>query len=244
MPETAVRERPIHFPTDAQVRAVLEGRKTEHRMLVKPQPKWEVTRVAQAFSAGVSPPMLGGQWVFQYSVGQLRVCCPVGLRGDRLWLREAFALRWPEGVDSPWISDPAAPGGERPVTSRDCVPVYRATFDGDEYDRPWDEARDRPLPWQNPLHMPRWASRLTLEITEVRVERLQEISEEGARAEGISTSVVDPQPRGVAPIYPKQYLTARDCFRDLWDAAHARRGFGWDANPWVWTVGFRRMEDA
>ncbi|MFM0375171.1 hypothetical protein [Paraburkholderia aspalathi] len=86
--------------------------------------------------------------------------------------------------------------------------------------------------WRPSIHMPRWACRLELEITNVRVERLQDISEADAIAEGVNAG-------------PWEYdngegtETARESFHCLWDSPNAARGCGWDANPWVWVVGFR-----
>jgi hypothetical protein len=106
------------------------------------------------------------------------------------------------------------------------------------------------------MQIPRWASRLTLEITEVRVERLQEINEAGVFAEGvqipINAETGNPLLRLSGPFAPALYLSAgytsadliRAHFASEWDTAHARRGFGWDANPWVWVIGFRRVEAA
>nr|WP_262390046.1 hypothetical protein [Burkholderia arboris] len=88
------------------------------------------------------------------------------------------------------------------------------------------------------IHMPRWASRITLEITGVRAERLQSISESDARAEGVT--IADHHMRGYcAGSYRPPSIRA---FHDLWDSLNAARGHGWDTNPWVWVVAFRRIE--
>lgn len=84
------------------------------------------------------------------------------------------------------------------------------------------------------IHMPRWASRLTLEITGARVERVQEIGEADAKAEGIRDLLTRPDTVTVKP--------ATACFIRLWDSINATRSFGWDANPWVWVVEFKRVE--
>lgn len=86
--------------------------------------------------------------------------------------------------------------------------------------------------WKSPRCMPRWASRLTLEVTAVRVERVQEITCEGITAEGV-------------PGYDGHVMTnaeRRRAFAGPWDAINAKRGAGWDANPWVWVIEFRRVE--
>lgn len=85
------------------------------------------------------------------------------------------------------------------------------------------------LKWRPSIHMPRHACRITLEVTNVRVQRIQDISEEDARAEGV---------------YPQDAIINASCrwlFRRLWDSINAKRGYGWDANPWVWAVTFERV---
>ena len=85
--------------------------------------------------------------------------------------------------------------------------------------------------WKSPLFMPRWASRIPLEITELRAERLQEISEEDAEAEGVEGATTD----------GGQTIVYKPTFADLWDSLNAERGYGWGFNPWVWPIGFRRL---
>ena len=100
------------------------------------------------------------------------------------------------------------------------------------------------FPWKPSIHMPRWASRINLGITAVRVERLLEISDEDAIAEGLESSVqknvlIDDEPfyrvGDIADVDPRQV------FLRLWDSINYKRGFGWDVNPWVWVVEFRRI---
>ena len=96
-------------------------------------------------------------------------------------------------------------------------------------DSMFDWLRDRGR-WRPSIHMPRWASRITLNATSVRVERVQDISNLGAFAEGtpdLRTHDND--------------WDLRDCYSHLWDSINAKRGFGWDSNPWVWVVGFERV---
>jgi hypothetical protein len=83
--------------------------------------------------------------------------------------------------------------------------------------------------------MPRWASRITLEITGVRVERVQEISERDARAEGIQPVLED----GIWS--HNGHVLPRDGFADLWDSVNAKRGYSWDVNPWVWVLEFKQI---
>ncbi len=177
-----VPERPILFGA-AMVRAILEGRKTQTRRAMKPQPA-ELRDIK----------------------GQ---DCPYGRQGERLWVRETFCV---DEDDQP-------------------VVLYRAT-DHESCGQPWRPA----------IFMPRSASRITLEITAVRVERLQDISEEDAKAEGAEFGFCvgrdfhepcDPED-AVASSY-------KQGFAFLWDSINAKRGLGWEANPWVWVVKFKRL---
>jgi hypothetical protein len=130
--------------------------------------------------------------------------CPYGQPSDRLWVREAWGLAF----GSPVIPHP------------DAV-IYRA----DEGNADWDGR------WRPSIHMPRWASRITLEIVSVRVERLQDISEADAKAEGT------PKPIQISDDDPRTY---RDAFGDLWELINGDGS--WDANPWVWVVEFKRVQ--
>jgi hypothetical protein len=134
--------------------------------------------------------------------------CPYGAPGDRLWVREAWA-----------------------VGNRDKDVIFAA-------DEQWQcNGVSNPPPcnantvwsycWRPSIHMPRWASRITLEITGVRVERVQDISEADARAEGVELQAGD--------------LSYINLFCDLWNSIYDKRGFGWAANPFVWVVEFKRV---
>ena len=103
--------------------------------------------------------------------------------------------------------------------------AYRATT-------PETTTDPEPMRWRPSIHMPRWASRLTLAVTSVRVERVQEITEADARAEGIEPQRSD---------YSGEDSNSLQ-FRDLWDSINAARGYGWAVNPWVWVVEFERVQ--
>jgi hypothetical protein len=145
--------------------------------------------------------------------------CPLGVPGDRLWVRETF-----------WIHR----GGS--LKNPDTRVVYDASV------LPFQREPDRWLPaWYKKtpsIHMPRWASRITLEITAVRVERLQDISKDEARAEGIQynqnlTAYVVGEIKGGEPLC---------VFARLWDTIYAKQpGHSWAANPWVWVITFERV---
>jgi len=197
------RERPIIFSAD-MVKAIIAGRKTQTRRVVKSQPaSWQdiydfedgtYARVGEDFES-------------------LPFCCPYGRPGDRLWVREAFKV-------NPWIFNDPSMGPGTP----DCV-SYRA--DGEH-----QEIEER-MVWSSPIYMPRWAARLLLEVTCVRVERVQEISEQDAIAEGCQPDYGE----SGRILWP-----AIDNYADLWDSINKKRGFGWDSNSWVWAISFRVLD--
>ncbi len=232
---TQLRERPILF-SGPMVRAILNGSKTQTRRVVKPQPTNR-----HVFRAVSGHEWLGHErtWLWDARwedergrhgtfVGDFR--CPYGQPGDRMWVRESWAT--PTSYDSLSPSEAMATMGQRLPFGAPQV-WYRAST------REQNQANHR---WRPSIHMPRRISRLTLEITEVRVERLQEITEADARAEGITDggclSCGESEPCGCANPAPD----ARDSFAWLWNQINEARGFGWHANPWVWVIGFRRVE--
>lgn len=130
--------------------------------------------------------------------------------GDRLWVRETWGYDWfDDGNTRAWKNV-----------------VYRA----DDGARPLDQGD--PAPWRPSIHMPRWASRITLLVTDVRAQRVQDISEDDAKAEGV-TPVTDPN-----ELKWQHYVPHAIAFHELWDSINAKRGFGWDVNPWVVAVTF------
>ena len=183
------RERPIILNSE-MVRAVLEGKKTQTRRPIKPQP--DADGLAR----------LAGQWVWNDTDAR-EYRCPFGHPGDYLWVKETFAT----GI-------PGCPSG--------------VTYRADHID-PNGDGPANPIKWRPSIHMPRWASRITLEIINVRVEQVQEISEDDAKAEGILMN--DPD----AILYSGM-------FAHLWNTIYHKRGFGWDANPWIWVIHFRVVE--
>ena len=142
----------------------------------------------------------------QYPHKKYNISCPFGAVGDRIWVREAWAEA---GAGAPDLKLYRANYPEHVPTHYENVP-------------PVDEIR-----WTPSIHMPRWASRLTLEITGVRVERLRDLSEDDAKSEGIT-----PPSGGVLPGW--EY---RINFRDLWMSIYGADN--WEANPWVWVIEFK-----
>ena len=230
-----IRERPILF-SGPMVRAILEGRKTMTRRVVKPQPhagvnavKWQDVIITGCNTQGQSgfAMMRGGV------IESEAIRCPYGTPGDRLWVRETFGFGSGFG------------GKTRKVfykCSRHDVPAaYCCDWGPDDPSNGYIAPDDH---WRPSIHMPRWASRITLEITGVRVERLLEISEQDAIAEGVERVryANDPHDAGFRDYLGDVVLrSARHSFETLWVKINGRES--WDANPWVWVVEFRRVEN-
>jgi hypothetical protein len=216
---TEVRERPILFSGE-MVRAILDGTKTQTRRVVirrmKDEGEWVKVRPVR----GYTPETIRSEYP-----------CPYGQPGDLLWVRESWrALNrfnsWPVERGS-WVvyeADGPHDGDARPARSGGRMGKLRPS-----------------------IHMPRWASRITLEITDVRVERVQEITEADARADGVERSdwefSCEPYRNYADPrrMPGRSFATALRSFETLWDSLNGRRGYGWDANPWVWVVSFNRI---
>jgi len=195
-----MKERPILF-SGAMVRAILDGRKTQTRRVVKPQPQYG--DVAGLFASWqFRKPREDGFYLWPNAREHIHAICPYGQPGDRLWVRET------------WGYNPDFPG----MTSLAC---FRADPEH-KYDG---------IKWKPSIHMPRAACRLMLEITGVRVERLNDCSEADAEAEGIAFL------REVPDV--DETLTARQLYECLWDGINGASA--WEANPWVWVVEFKRI---
>jgi hypothetical protein len=158
-------------------------------------------------------------------------CCPHGQPGEILWARETWQDYCPMWHGY-WCGH-----GTREGIEREHQPVYRADPES-EWLRGPEGKQAPPLKWRSPLHMPRWAARIILEITEVRVERVQEIGYRDCVAEGIPP----------VPVYddgaePETILRAiRDEFRECWNAINGRsKDRSWASNPWVWAISFRKV---
>lgn len=159
--------------------------------------------------------------------------------GDLLWVKETWADT--NGENGPMISYQA--GGDRFLVD-ECYPVEYSRYPGCQFTM-WcgDLRRGEPdHSWRSPIHMPKWASRLTLRVTDVRVERLQEISEADAKAEGVELAEYETElpadPPGQAGIV-RSFVHP---FRDRWQQTTGKRA-PWDSNPWVWVVEFERVEE-
>lgn len=199
------KERPILFSAP-MVRAILEGKKTQTRRVVKPQSAILTDEMARSF--GVQPPPQQNMPVIH---------CRYGGPGERLWVRETWGLFQ-----------------ERPQFGV----FYRADADSPNYEEENGIAR-----WRPSIHMPRKYSRIELEIVSVRVERLQDITEADAIAEGIER---------IPNVGPMRAFGWRDysggigffdpvqSYRSLWESINGPDS--WAANPWVWGIEFKRIK--
>ena len=200
----------------ASVRGIIDGRKTQTRRVKSPQPE----RMSAAMLAKLGW-TAGWEWEYEWWTDDApRKCiaqrCPFAGPGDLLWVREAHALD--------------VPGCERGVS-------YRV-----DHRDPKGDGPANPMRWRSPIHMPRWASRLTLRITDVRVQLVQGISEADAIAEGIPALCGHRCPRrcGCAYCLEGGCLSARDEFSILWDGINRDRA-PWTSSPWVWAISFERQ---
>ncbi len=201
------RERPIIMGAES-VRAILAGTKTQTRRVIKQAPHGDFWKpfagpFAWHWETTIAP----------YSIEpRAGLRCPYGEPGDRLWIKEGFAVAYTDGDDRPLAEPPV---------------IYRLGA--------LDPVPDGYTAWRSPLFMPRWASRLTLEVVAVRVERVQDISDDDVRAEGYTRMT-----------HGGVYIARGDraAFREAWDGLNAKRGYPWSSNPWCWAITFRRAEGA
>ncbi|WP_165667956.1 ASCH domain-containing protein [Metapseudomonas otitidis] len=217
-----MRERPILF-AGPMVRAIINGEKTVTRRVMKPQPT-SSNRGGHSWPCQIHQTMLHVEQELQNGEGiwggLADSACPHGAPGDRLWVRETFAT----------------------LSAGQCEPVKPARGYGQDVRFAATDplaACDvgvRGYPWRPSIHMPRWASRILLEITAVRVERLQDISDEQCIAEGIGMTK---HAVGVKLTRPHDESVPKAMFRELWQSINGAES--WAANPWVWVVKFRRV---
>ncbi|MFZ5050042.1 hypothetical protein ACOY5N_03320 [Enterobacter kobei] len=208
------------------VRAILDGRKTQTRRIIK-----DCTVGRDPISKFIQ---IGKKFIGCYpeDVPELiRECCPYGVPGDRIWVRETF---------------------QGPLFNFEQMEAYQE--DSSKFKKPEFcvyKADGKPAPeffdaddnllcgWRSSIHMPRWASRILLDITGVRVEQLKSISEEEARSEGVA-QLREGFWKHYQPGWTQHQLSARGSFATLWESIY---GFGeWERNPWVWVIEFKRIE--
>ncbi len=243
-----MKEHPILFNGD-MVRAILEGRKTQTRRPIVPQP----TQIDGDWYLKLNRKVIGmpNQRAIIPEALSILDACPFSQPGDRLWVRETFAtsIYWD---DKPLnLAETPGNGYGWPVWYRDGSINLRGAkaLDGG----PGFTTKGK---WRPSIHMPSWASRITLEVTGVRVERVQDISEQDAKAEGMERLVygVDhdaetgykpvPYVRSIDDEGDERLASCKNDFHFTWDGIYSKRGLGWDANPWVWVVDFRIVENS
>jgi hypothetical protein len=205
------RERPILFSAP-MVRAILDGRKTQTRRVAKP--RFDDRKPCEHWKGENHD---GDATMYRHcSHGSEGLGCPYGQPGDRLWVRETW-----------FSSNPKTPSRVR-YAADDLIRLEDGLF---------ARAVCNPPKWRPSLFMPRWASRITLEIVAVRVERLQDISEKDALAEGCEREFK----ADGSTVWGAGLVEAVENYKTLWDSINAKRGVGWDINPWVWVIEFKRF---
>jgi len=218
-----VKERPILFSGE-MVRAILAGNKTMTRRVMKPQPVkaegladdgndlwiWAERKRYGAVTSWAEPDTMTDKWALD--------TCPYGKVGDRLWVRETWLYVGPgSGSELPCAIEET----KDPINHKIENVWYRAT-------RPDDSLR-----WKPSIFMPRWASRILLEVTDVRVEKLHDIR--------VAVGEVEMEGLRFDPMIPT-FAYKLNTFAALWDKINKARGYGWAENPWVWVVEFKRIE--
>jgi len=224
-----MNEKPILFSAE-MVKAILEGRKTQTRRVLKKQP------------IDILPMKLPNMWVTwetrNPSHGRV-IRCRYGVPGDRLWVRETWAH------DDMDCKDIRCGNRDHIWWKANETKIVADSFAGDAH-------------WRPSIHMPRWASRINLEIVKVRVERLQNISRDDAMFEGVEVVnpyKIDPNlPPGFPAAFrdytnPDNFFTADPIasFRSLWGSVNSGRkaedfaAFQWNSNPWVWVIEFKKV---
>ena len=216
-------EHPIIFSTE-MVRAILDGRKTQTRRIIKPQPEYENgyrywwkgdwdTRGGPR--AGVCTHGTPGNGEATWPLKEIVEHCPYGQVGDRLWVREGLSL-WPGTVAIYLADDEQMPS-----------PMNQ------EHQEWLNNYKNHTVP---SIHMPHWAARIFLEVIGLRVERVQDITAADIEAEGIDISIDG--------ISTANHFRG-DCWelwKKLWDSINAKRGYSWDKNPWVWCISYQRTD--
>lgn len=229
------KERPILFSAP-MVRALLARTKTQTRRLMKPQPADDIAPCVMP-----NPAFQGWQSSLRHEHGPTTAhLCPFGQVGDRLWVRETW---------SAFTTSPGDMPGHHEVEFTGKIPEKPTKQIAYRADDGWEDG-DVYGPWKPAIHMPRWASRITLEVTGVRVERVQAITDADAKAEGarhFPDLPVGPL-RGYEP--PRWSMedpeTTDEClgaprwaFANLWQKLNGDDS--WDLNPWVWVVEFKAV---
>jgi len=226
--KSKIQERPILFKPE-MVKAILEGRKTQTRRIIRDQELVEPNPDDGSANFVHSPRCPS---YCDYACAGPDGYCPYGQPGDHLWVKE----RWSPVECS-----------REPKNACDSFEGSHVNYAADFLDQP---PYGKSIRWKSSLYMPRWASRLTLEIVQVRVQRVKDISEGDAIAEGVGAwrdnwsrrEAAEAFIRGTeARVETKNAKTAKRLFYLLWQKINTKRGHGWDKNPWVWVIEFERV---
>lgn len=191
-----MKERSIPFYS-REVNAALEGRMSQFRRPIKPQPLW------------IGDPNVPFKTPDANPKGIIK--CPYGKPGDRLWVRETW----------------------RKECCPDCVGGISVKV---RYRADGEISAGKVAKWKSSIHMPREASRITLKIDEIKVERIQDISTDDIKVEGILQRFPKVNDQFTPDILKGQFI-------DLWSSINKKRGCGWKKNPWVWVVKFHQVEE-
>ena len=225
------------------VRATLSGQKTVTRRAIKVQPHIDASGNFCVGSSNYGQDICGKPVTKHF----INDCCPYGKPGDRLWVRETWGVishTWDEhGNMVDWVPD-------RPATPIRELPFGRGYYSGhaiyaadgpNEWAGDDDGGGEPRSAWHPSIHMPKAVSRILLEVTDARVERLQDISDKEIEAEGIDLDALaegqDRYDMCHAGSGADGRPTLRPAWRDLWEST----GGDWDANPWVWAITFRSV---
>ncbi|WP_151721037.1 hypothetical protein [Acinetobacter ursingii] len=213
-----MKERPILFNT-AMVKAILEGRKTQTRRVIN-------EKTLKSLDLGNQ---LGECYELDHpkskECGYILSFCPHGQVGDRLWVRETFCMGRIEEDDNPftWPKDLYVDNYE----GEDAYPIYKEMVES-------EKISSEDVCWTPSIHMPRSASRILLEITKIRIERLNDISSDDAKAEGFDYST---HPSAIEIGYA---IGAKTNFRFTWEQIYGQNA--WNKNPWVWCITFKVID--
>ena len=218
-------EKPILFSSE-MVKAILEGRKTQTRRVISKRVKnggeW-FTSIPTSFQ---TPDRIVKHWP-----------CPYGQVGTQLWVKETHYLF------GKWVKNGLTKTGKQKWAFK---PIGRQVKYLDNPPDVVERSKDRVGWFKRPsIFMPRWASRITLEITDIRVQHLQDITDDDAFEEGMTQHLAAMLGLGGEALQSEEefnFTQTRRVFRNLWDSINAKRGYGWDMNPWVWVIKFRRVE--
>lgn len=221
-----MKERPILFNAP-MVQAILEGLKTQTRRIIKWPGKNKPADIRRNPDNDPwykdfiwSMRTYNGAWG-DYKHNRFLKFCQQGKPGDRLWVKETYSVNSLFDDQKPSEIDKRAVGGI----------AYLA------------DGKRRHGKIRQSIFMPRWASRIDLGITNIKVERIQDISEEDALAEGVKSQYTEDEEDSYCHV-DNNFLSdfPSETFSMFWDSVNKKRGYGWDVNPWVWVITFKLLE--